>query len=109
MTNQEIENHIKNDQLKRNDILKEALLIVFDNNVININNSIKNMSIVQLKQYYIDNFYKYNGNMLTQEKYKPSDFWFNDAGFQFKWRNFEGEIQLECITWNQVKSLLNTI
>jgi hypothetical protein len=47
--------------------------------------------------------------MLTDEKYKASDFWFNDAGFQFKWRNFEGNIQLECITWNEVYRMIKQI
>lgn len=105
MKTEERDNFIKLDKIKREKIIKSSISKVFENNI-NIN-SINNVK--ETRQYFQNNFEKYIGNMLTQEKYKPSDFWFNDAGFQFKWRNFESTIQLECLTWNEVYKIVKEL
>lgn len=105
MTTEERDKCYKYDREKRNEILINALMIeLVSKENIRFCNSANNT-----KLFFQNRFNSYLGNMLTEEKYKPSDFWFNDAGFQFKWRNFEEKIQLECITWDEVTRLLKQL
>jgi len=56
------------------------------------------------KRFYQSQFDKYLNlkSYLTREIYTPCDFWFNDAGFQYKWRKSDRIIVLECFSWNEV-------
>jgi hypothetical protein len=53
------------------------------------------------QEFYQSQFQKYLDlkSHLTKEKHKACDFWFNDAGFQYKWRNSKSIIVLECLGW----------
>ena len=102
MNNQERDEFIKHDKEKRKEIIKNVVLLGLTNKELCCNPE-------KTQKHYIENYHKYSGNMLTQEKYKASDFWFNDAGLQFKWRNFENIIQIECISWNNVLKLIKQL
>jgi len=60
------------------------------------------------QRFYQSQFNKYLDlkSHLTREKYKPCDFWFNDAGLQYKWRNSASIIVLECLDWKEVKRMV---
>lgn len=98
MTVEERDKLYQYDKEKRRVIIKRAIMM-------GLNTSKDKLSFAnteETKKFFQDRYNEYSGNMLTQEEYKPADFWFNDAGFHFKWRNFESNIQLESLPWNEV-------
>ncbi|MCQ4924870.1 hypothetical protein NE686_17340 [Tissierella carlieri] len=105
MLNRERDNYIKHDILKRAEIISSALTIGLKNKS-NLNLF---ENVIETQRFFQENYYEYTGNMLTLEKYRPSDFWLNDAGFQFKWRDPEYKIKLECLSWEKVKELSNQL
>lgn len=105
MTTEERDQCFQYDREKRKDIVRNVLMIgleVIDNKGLCLTEQ-------ETQKFYQSKYNNYLGNIVTDEKYKPSDFWFNDAGFQFKWRNFESNIQLECLSWNEVTKLVKQI
>jgi hypothetical protein len=56
------------------------------------------------KKFYQSQFKKYLdlNAYLSREKFKACDFWFNDAGLQYKWRDSDSVIVLECLNWAEV-------
>lgn len=103
MTNKEKEErNFLMDKIKRKSIVEEALYIVFGDDIIPLN------EINNVKEFYIEHYEKYLGKCIgiCSEPYSYGDFCFNDAGFQFKWKNHNRIIQLECIPWNEVKRQL---
>ena len=93
------------DKIKRKSIIEEVLYMAFINNNTQLN------TIKCIKGYYQRNFDKYLRMQIdiSSKPFTYGDFWFNDTGFQFKWKNCCGAIQLECISWNEVKRLLRTM
>ncbi len=105
MTSEERDTLYKYEKEKREVVIKRSLMM----GLVSFENKINCINANMTKHFFQDKYENYLGNMLTQEKYKPSDFWFNDAGFQFKWRNFEGNIQLECLSWADVTKRIKQI
>jgi len=100
MTDNEKEEHNATmDKMKRENIIEEALLIAFSGDSIILE------EINNIKEFYKENYKKYLSRYvdITSAPYSFGDFWFNDAGFQFNWKNHCCNIQLECIPWNEVK------
>ena len=101
MTEQELLEK-KNYEIDRNireNLIKQALNIPFENN----SNLIKPSSVNATMEFYKEHFSEYGRYcVLPSKKYVMAEFWFNDAGFQFKWRNHKMIIQLECLTWSEV-------
>lgn len=93
------------DKIKRKSIIEEVLFIAFGDNIIPLN------KINNVKEFYICHYEKYLGKYIDicSEPYSYGDFCFNDVGFQFKWKNHNRIIQLECISWDEVKRQLALI
>lgn len=104
MTEQE-EKSYKTDMENRKIIMINSIMIAIGKND-DIKNIIKTAESV--KQLYMKSYDKYIGKYIDicGKAYSYGDYWFNDAGFQYKWKNHKKQIQLECITWNQVRKLL---
>lgn len=62
-----------------------------------------------VKAQYQKSFNKYSGTYLDVSivPYQFGNFWFNEAGFQFLWRDHRGHICPECLTWKEVVTRLN--
>lgn len=103
MTNKEKEERdFLMDKIKRKSIIEEVLYIAFEDDTIPLN------EINNVKKFYIEHYGKYIGKYIDicSEPYSYGDFHFNDAGFQFKWKSHNHIIQLECISWDEVKRRL---
>lgn len=101
MTEQELieKRNYETDKIKREELVKKAINIPFMNNP-NLN---KPLSANDTKELYKEHLSEYGRYcVIPFEKYVMAKFWFNDAGFQFQWRNHKMHIQLECITWNEI-------
>jgi len=99
----------KQDMENREELIKKSLLIGTDSLSRVELDQIVQSGVMGISKLYKSQIIKYNGNMLTSEIYKAADFHFNDAGFQFKWRNHRGIIQLECLTWKEVLRRIKSI
>lgn len=106
MTNKEKEERdFLMDKIKRKSIIEEVLCIAFNDDTIPLN------EINNVKEFYIEHYGKYIGKYIDicSEPYSYGDFCFNDVGFQFKWKNHNRIIQLEYISWAEVKRQLALI
>lgn len=108
MTDKEKENYnITMDKTTREDIIKQVLGVAFGRNPITLE------GINDIKVFYQNNYKRYlsvgRSICASAKPYQYGDFWLNDAGFQFMWKNHSGHIQLECIAWNEVKKRINNI
>lgn len=67
--------------------------------------------IEDIKSQYQSKFDKYSGTYLDVNiiPYQFGNFWFNEAGFQFSWRDHRGYICPECLTWKEVVTRLHNI
>lgn len=65
--------------------------------------------IEDVKAQYQRSFDKYSGIYLDVNivQYQFGSFWFNEAGFQFLWRDHRGYIRPECLTWKEVVTRLS--
>lgn len=89
------------DKLMRERIITHVLQIA---HVSTDTNDIEN-----IKLQYQRNFEKYVGTYLDVSivPYQFGNFWFNESGFQFLWRDHRGHICPECLTWKEVVTRLN--
>ena len=67
-------------------------------------------NVEDIKTFYQRNFDRYGGTYLdaTIVPYQYGNFWFNEVGFQFSWRDHRGYICTECLTWQDVKRRIKT-
>lgn len=86
------------DKQKREELINEAINLPFKNNV-----NLRKPHINEIIEFYQSHLADY-GKFCTlpYEKYVMACFWFNDAGFQFQWRNHKFNIKLECLAWKEV-------
>lgn len=87
------------DQIKRKTLIDNALRIPFvGNGDIRIPQNVE-----EVQKFYQSHFTDYREwCVLPWESYKAAEFWFNNAGFQFKWKNGDMIIILECLSWPKV-------
>lgn len=101
MTNQENieQKNYESDRIKREELIESAINLPFEK----YHELQKPKSINDTKKIYNKHFKDYEKYcVLPYEKYIMSEFWFNEAGFHFKWRNHKMCIQLECLSWKEV-------
>ncbi len=98
----EMRNLYEQDKVKREEIIKNSLLIAIKNNKENINKN-------NVKEFFSKNYDKYISIHINNDVYSYGGYWFNDAGFQFEWRNHTNNIVLECLTWNEVYKRITSL
>lgn len=67
-------------------------------------------NVEDIKTFYQRNFDRYSGVYvdISIVPYQYGNFWFNEAGFQFLWRDHRGYICAECLSWKEVKRRIKT-
>lgn len=87
------------DKIKREELIESAINLPFEK----CHELQKPNSINDTKNFYNNHFKDYGKYcVLPYEIYIMSEFWFNEAGFHFKWRNHKMYIQSECLSWKEV-------
>lgn len=100
------------DNEMREKIISQSLLICFKNvpqeKIVKVLKNKKDLQIHYSANYneYLNQGFACN---ITTEIYSYGNFWFNDAGFQFQWKNHKRDIVNECLSWDKVQKRMNEL